>query len=123
LRSPRCPRPLGPAWLWAWSSPACVQPPFLKNPPAQVVERQGNYARTDHWLANASRSRPSAPHGGGFALSSTRPATFFAAAFRARTPRHADELARLGAGGISVEVWTAWVKSLAHPEPAERAQP
>lgn len=105
-------------WLWSWASPACVQPPFLTHPPAQVIERQGNYARTDQWFAER---KP---------LETVRAAPAAVALFvddegriacrrvdRGELQRRADDLARAGAGGISVDVWTAWVKSLASPPP------
>lgn len=103
-------------WLWSWASPACVQPPFVTHPPAQVIERQGNYARTDQWLVERKpvETVRAAPAAVALYVDAEGHLACRTVA-REELLRRVDDLARSPA--ISVEVWTDWVKSLAIPGP------
>lgn len=110
------PETLGPVWLWAWSSPACVGAPFLRHPvpPGQVIERPVNYSRSDHWLDERR------PH---LALRQVSEAVALwvnaAGEVSCRRVSPAQLQARVASFTTppSVEEWDAFVKSLAIAPP------
>lgn len=108
------PATLGPAWMWAWSSPQCFAPPFLAHPPAKILEHPVNYSRSGPWYETRQP------------LETVRAATALVVLYvdpagrvscrqipAAELTATADSLAQTIARGISPESWNEWVKSIA----------
>jgi hypothetical protein len=109
------PETLGPAWLWAWSSPQCYGAPFLSRPVpnARIIERPVNNTHSDKW--DAERKPIETLRGARSAVAlyvSDTGEISCRTVNAAQIQAAADALAKVG---VSVDNWSACVKSLARP--------
>lgn len=108
------PATLRQAWMWAWSSPQNVQPPFLTHPPAAVIEHPVSYSRSGPWYETR---RP---------LESVRAAPAIVALYiddagrvscrripSAEVPARVEALATAITRGINPDSWNEWVRGIA----------
>jgi hypothetical protein len=110
------PATLGPAWMWAWSSPQAFGPPFITHAPAKILEHPINYSRGGPWYETR---RP---------LDTLRAATGVVVLYvdlggrvscrrlsATELAASRESLARTIARGISPESWNEWVREIALP--------
>ncbi len=109
------PETLGPVWLWAWSSPQCYGAPFLAQPvpTERVIERPVNYVRSDKWDADrVPLEKLRLARSAVVLYVSEQGEISCRTVNQAQLAAAADALAKVG---VSVDNWSACVKSLARP--------
>lgn len=109
------PATMGPAWMWAWSSPQAFERPFLASPPARIIEHPVSYSRSGPWLETrlpleTVRAAPALVA----LLIEADGRIFCRRVTAAELPACAEALAQtIARGGLSGEAWTEWVKNIA----------
>jgi hypothetical protein len=110
------PETYGPTLLWAWSSPQCVNPPFVTNPPARTIERPANYTRSATWMEDHKPYETIAAATKVIVLGVDSRGRVACRRFTAADwAPHAAAFAALAARGLSPEAWVGWVEAIAFP--------
>lgn len=109
------PETLGPVWLWAWSSPQCYGAPFLSRPVpnTRIIERPVNNTHSDKWDAERKPIETLRGVRSAVALYVADTGEISCRTVNAAQIQAAAEA--LAKAGVSVDNWSACVKSLARP--------